>query len=156
MASITFTVNGALREVEADAGTQLLYVLRNQLGLNGPRYGCGQEQCGACRVMIDGELAWSCTTPVGTLQGAEIITVDGLASGNDLHPLQQAFLENNAAQCGYCASGILMSAYALLRDNTRPDRMEIQEALAQNLCRCGAHNRIIRAIERAAEIMRSA
>lgn len=155
MTRIRFKINDSRHEAEADDNTPLLYVLRNQCGLNGPRYGCGKEQCGACRVIINGALAWSCTTPVGTVQDAEIITVDGLGSADRLHPLQQAFLECNAAQCGYCASGIIMSAHALLEKNPNPDRAEIQQALAPNLCRCGAHNRIIRAVQRAADIMRS-
>jgi len=154
MAEFSFTLNGAPRTVDARADAPLLYVLRNQLQLNGPRYGCGQEQCGACRVIVDGTLAFACTLTVGSADGTDITTVDGLASGDRLHPLQQAFLEFNSAQCGYCASGILMSAYALLQQNANPTRGEIQEALEDNLCRCGAHNRIIKAVQRAAEIMR--
>jgi len=156
MAEFSFTLNGAPRTVEARADTPLLYVLRGQLQLNGPRYGCGQEQCGACRVIVDGALAFACTLPVGSADGTDIATVDGLANGDGLHPLQQAFLEFNSAQCGYCASGILISAYALLQRNANPTRGEIQEALKDNLCRCGAHNRIIKAVQRAAELMRRA
>lgn len=155
MPNFSFSLNGAPCEVEAEADTPLLYVLRDQLSLNGPRYGCGLEQCGACRVIVDGQLAWACTRRIEDAAGTEITTVEGLATDQELHPLQQAFLEFNAAQCGYCTSGILMSAYALLQSNRNPDRAQIQEALADNLCRCGAHNRMIKAVQRAAEIMRA-
>lgn len=155
MTQYTFTVNGTPVQVDADPTTPLLYVLRDQLDLNGPRFGCGHEQCGACRVLVNDELAWSCTRPVESVEGCEVTTVEGLADGDELHPLQQAFLEFNAAQCGYCASGILISAHALLKQNPSPTRAEIQEGLAQNLCRCGAHNRIIRAVEQAARQMRA-
>lgn len=155
MTNLSFTINGSLRRVEADETTPLLYILRDRLQLNGPRYGCGAEQCGACRVMVNGEPVWSCTLPAGDADGADIVTVDGLGADGELHPLQRAFLECNAAQCGYCASGILISALALLEKNDNPSRDEIQQALRHNLCRCGAHNRIIRAVARAAEMMRN-
>lgn len=155
MSQFVFTLNGARAEVDAAADTPLLYILRDQLALNGPRYGCGLEQCGACRVLIDGNLAWSCTLPVESVHGHAVTTVEGLAEDGRLHPLQQAFLEFNAAQCGYCSSGILISASALLNENASPSREEIQAALAGNLCRCGAHNRVIKAVQRAAELMRT-
>ena len=152
MARFSFTLNGSPCDVDADTSTPLLYVLRDNLALNGPRYGCGQEQCGACKVVIDGRTAWSCTTPIDDVDGRDVMTVDGLAGGGDLHPLQQAFLEFNAAQCGYCTSGILMAAWALLQENPAPNRQQIQQALDGHLCRCGAHNRIIAAVGRAAEM----
>ncbi len=146
----SFNLNGEPRQATADAGTPLLYVLRNQLGLNSPRYGCGKEQCGACRVIIDGELVWTCTRPVESVEGASIVTVEGLSDGDRLHALQESFLDNNAGQCGYCLSGILMAASHLLDRDPAADRKRIQDALKDHLCRCGAHNRIIRAIEQAA------
>jgi nicotinate dehydrogenase subunit A len=146
----SFTLNGEARQVSAEVGTPLLYVLRDKLGINSTRYGCGQEQCGACRVLVDGELAWACTRTVESVQDAGIITVEGLAQGSGLSALQESFLDNNAGQCGYCLSGILMCAKHLLDRNPAPTRADIQEALKEHLCRCGAHNRIIRAIEQAA------
>ena len=153
MTDFSLTVNGKVRTVQADDNAPLLYVLRDQLQMNGPRYGCGKEQCGACRVLVDGRLAWACTLPVSAARDTQITTVDGLSTRGELHPLQAAFLEFNAAQCGYCASGILMSAYALLMENPAPTRSDIQQALKDHLCRCGAHNRMIRAVQRAAELM---
>ncbi|MEX0941000.1 MAG: (2Fe-2S)-binding protein [Pseudomonadales bacterium] len=153
MIRVSLKVNGMIRQVEAAPETPLIFVLRDKLNLNGPRYGCGSEHCGACVVHIDGNPAFSCTVPVETTQGKEITTVEGLGTASQLHPLQQAFLEFNAAQCGYCASGIIMAAAALLKANPTPSRTEIQVALKNHLCRCGAHNRIISAISRAAELM---
>ena len=124
--------------------------VRNELGLNSPRYGCGKEQCGACRVLVDGELKYSCTLRAGEVAGKAVLTVEGLSGDHLLHPLQESFLTLNAGQCGYCLSGILMVAYELLARNPQPTREDIQIALKDNLCRCGAHNRIIRAIQRAA------
>jgi nicotinate dehydrogenase subunit A len=156
MPAISFTLNGENHELDTDGATPLLYVLRDVLGLNSPRYGCGQEQCGSCRVIVDGKLTYTCTTPLEDIAGAEITTIEGLGQPGNLHPLQQGFLECNAAQCGYCSSGIIMTAYQLLGENADPSRQEIQAALADNLCRCGAHNRVIKAVQRAAEIMREA
>lgn len=150
MATFSFTVNGDPVDVDAPPETPLLYVLRNRLGLNSPRYGCGQEQCGSCRVVVDGVPAWACTLRVDAANGTEVRTVESLVE----HPLQRAFLEFNAAQCGYCSSGILMSAWYLLQHNDNPSRTEIQTALRDHLCRCGAHNRVIKAVQRAAEILR--
>ncbi len=143
-------VNGRPREVQAEAETPLLYVLRNDLGLAGPRYGCGLGQCGACTVIVDGKAVQSCDLPLSAVAGKRIDTVEGLAAGDALHPLQRAFIAEQAAQCGYCASGILMSAKALLDANDDPSDAEIRAALERNLCRCGTHGRILRAIRRAA------
>jgi nicotinate dehydrogenase subunit A len=148
--AVEFIVNGRQAKVAVDGKTPLLAVLRNALGLAGSRFGCGLEQCGACMVLLDGEPVYACTREVGTVAGKAVTTVEGLANGASLHPLQQAFLAEQAGQCGYCLSGILMSARALLDRNPRPTRADIVTALDKHLCRCGAHNRIIRAIERAA------
>ena len=149
--SIAIQVNGAERQVEAAAGATLLDVLRNQLGLMGTRYGCGLEQCGCCMVLVDGEPVYSCTREAGTLAGRSVTTVEGLGSAEKPHPIQQAFLDEQAGQCGYCLSGIIMSAKALLDRNPKPSRADIVAALDKHLCRCGAHQRIIRAVERAAK-----
>ena len=148
---IAIQVNGATRQVEAAESATLLDVLRNQLGLMGTRYGCGLEQCGCCMVLVDGEPAYSCTREVGTVAGKHVTTVEGLGSAEKPHPIQQAFLDEQAGQCGYCLSGIVMSTKALLDRNPRPGRAEIVAALDKHLCRCGAHQRIIRAVGRAAE-----
>lgn len=154
MSSFTLQVNGATADVDAAPATPLIYVLRDQLGLNSPRYGCGAELCGACRIMLDGKLAYACTATVEDAHSKEITTVEGLGNPSQLHPIQQAFLEFNAAQCGYCASGIIMAVAALLNTNANPGRDDIRQALKDNLCRCGAHNRIIKAVSRAAELLR--
>ena len=145
------SVNGESRVINIDPGTPLLYILRNELGLFSPRYGCGTEQCGACKVIVDGKMGFACTLTARDVDGSDIRTLEGLAVDGSLHVLQQAFLDENAAQCGYCASGIIMTAALLLEENQSPSRLEIQQALAGNLCRCGAHNRIINAIQRAAQ-----
>jgi len=150
---ITFKVNGADHHLSIDPDTPLLYVLRNDLGITSPREGCGQEQCGACRVIMDGETIYACTTAVKDVHKREITTVEGLSVKGKLHPLQQAILDENAAQCGYCLSGIINSAVLLLEANPSPSRTDIQATLKDHLCRCGAHNRIIRAIQRAAREM---
>ncbi len=151
---ITLTVNGRVHRIETAGATPLLDVLRNHLGLKGSRYGCGLEQCGACMVLVDGEPVYSCSREAGTLQGRSILTVEGLGAPGALHPLQQAFLDEQAGQCGYCLSGMLMAAKALLDRNPSPSRAEIVEALDPNLCRCGAHPRILRAVAKAAAAMR--
>ena len=151
---LTLTVNGRVHEVAAPATTPLLDVLRNHLGLKGSRYGCGLEQCGACLVLVDGEAVYSCSREAGALQGRSILTVEGLCPPGALHPLQQAFLDEQAGQCGYCLSGMLMAAKALLDRNPSPSRAEIVEALDPNLCRCGSHPRILRAVARAAAVLR--
>jgi len=145
-----FTVNGAEREVEADSDAVLLYALRNDLDLKGTRFGCGSGQCGACFVLIDGHAAPTCDTPLWAAAGKNITTVEGLAALGEMHPLQQAFLAEQAAQCGYCTSGILISAAALLAKNPKPTETEVRAALDRNLCRCGSHNRMVRAVLRAA------
>jgi nicotinate dehydrogenase subunit A len=149
---VDFTVNGRAVQVEADGGTPLLSVLREELGLRGTRFGCGTEQCGACMVLIDGAPAYACTREVATVAGKSVTTVEGLSRNGALHPLQQAFLDEQAGQCGYCLSGILVSASALLARNRKPSRADIVAALDPHLCRCGMHNRVIRAVERASAL----
>ena len=151
--TITINVNGRSHEVVADAETPLLYVLRNELKLKGARFGCGQGQCGACTVLVDGKPVQSCDMPVSAAAGKAITTIEGLGSVAAMHPLQRAFVAEQAAQCGYCASGIIMSAKALLDANPRPTEAEIRTALKGTLCRCGTHQRILRAIRRAARDM---
>lgn len=146
--SLEIRVNGQSRRVEADPATPLIFVLRNELGLKSPKLGCGLEQCGACKVLADGEAVMSCVRSVGEFQGKNVVTLEAYA-GTD--PLQRAFLEHNAAQCGYCTSGILISARALLDRNPRPSDAEIREALKDNLCRCGSHPRVLRAIRSVVE-----
>lgn len=149
MANIRLTVNGRAHQVDVDPGTPLLYVLRNDLGLKGAKYGCGLEQCGTCKVLVDGEPVCSCNSPVELFQEREITTIEGIGSETDLHPIQQAFISERAAQCGYCIPGMIIAAKALLDRNPKPDNAEIQAALADHLCRCGTHPRIIKAIQRA-------
>ena len=152
---ITLTVNGTARTIRADERATLLDVLRNHLNLNAPRFGCGAEQCGSCAVLIDGADKPSCAVEAATLEGKSILTVEGLGTPQHPHPLQTAFLEKQAGQCGYCLSGILIGAKALLDRNPSPDRAETADALAWHLCRCGAHNRILDAVALAASRMRS-
>ena len=152
--TLTLHVNGKAREVQADAETPLLYALRNDLGLVGTRYGCGLGQCGACTVIVDGKAVQSCDVPLSAVAGKQISTVEALGSDVSLHPLQKAFIAEQAAQCGYCASGILMAAKALLDTNGNPSDADIRNALERNLCRCGTHSRILRAIKRAAKELR--
>ena len=146
-------VNGKSVHVKTDGAKPLLSVLRDELGLRGTRFGCGTEQCGACMVLIDGEPAFSCARELASLAGKAVTTVEGLTQNGAPHPLQQAFVEEQAGQCGYCLSGILISAAALLARNPRPSRGEIAAALDRHLCRCGAHNRIMRAVARAGVAM---
>lgn len=148
----TLTVNGESHAVDADDDTPLLYVLRDELRLNGARYGCGVGQCGACTVLCDGVPLRSCFVPAASLSGRRLTTLEGLrAPDGALHPLQRAFLAEQAGQCAYCIPGMIMAAAALLREKPRPSEAEIRTALDANLCRCGSHNRIVRAIQRAAE-----
>src|SRR5271169_1275379 len=151
---IALTVNGRSVRVSALETTPLLDVLRNQLDLKGARYGCGLEQCGSCMVLLDGEPIYACSREIGSAAGRSITTIEGLGSVALPHPLQQAFLDEQAGQCGYCLSGIVISAKALLDRNPSPSRREIAEALDDNICRCGSHIRILRAVARAAERMR--
>ncbi|HEY1257648.1 MAG TPA: (2Fe-2S)-binding protein [Stellaceae bacterium] len=155
MPSVSFTVNGRAVEIEADQDPPLLDVLRNRLGLVGAKFGCGLEQCGCCMVLIDGEPVKSCGRALSTVAGRTVVTIEGLGSRDRPHPLQQAFLDEQAGQCGYCLPGILISAKALLDRNPTPSRAEIAAALDDNICRCGSHVRILRAIQRAAERMRA-
>ena len=152
---IAFKVNGQARQVGVTETVSLLEVLRNHMGLMGTRYGCGLEQCGCCMVLVDGQPAYACTREVGTVAGCNVTTIEGLGSAAKPHPLQQAFLDEQAGQCGYCLSGILISAKALLDRKPNPTRADIVEALDKHLCRCGAHQRILRAVERAAATLRS-
>jgi nicotinate dehydrogenase subunit A len=147
---VRFTVNGVESAIEADPDAPLLYALRNDLSLKGTRFGCGSGQCGACFVLIDGHATPACDTPLWSVAGKRITTVEGLAPPGALHPIQEALLAEQAAQCGYCASGILISAAALLAENPRPSETEVRAALDRNLCRCGSHNRMVRAVLRAA------
>ncbi len=149
-------VNGRSVHVDADEATPLIVVLRDALNLRGTRFGCGTEHCGACMVLIDGEPAYACTRAVESAAGKKVTTVEGLARNGALHPLQQAFLDEQAGQCGFCLSGILISAAALLERNKRPSRAEIIAALDKHLCRCGMHNRVIRAVQRASAAMAGA
>jgi nicotinate dehydrogenase subunit A len=152
--AIELNVNGRAVQVSVPSVTPLLDVLRNQLDLKGARYGCGLEQCGSCMVLLDGEPIYACSREVGTAAGGRITTIEGLGTAEQPHPLQQAFLDEQAGQCGYCLSGIIMRAKALLDHNPSPTRGEIARALDKNLCRCGAHPRILRAVENAAAILR--
>jgi aerobic-type carbon monoxide dehydrogenase small subunit (CoxS/CutS family) len=149
MSTINLTVNGAPVRLDVDPAKPRLSVLRDDLGLRGSRFGCGTEQCGACMVLIDGEPSYSCAREVATVAGKHVTTVEGLARNGTPHPLQQAFLDEQAGQCGYCLSGILISASALLARNAQPSRAEVAAALDRHLCRCGVHNRIIRAVQKA-------
>ena len=144
-------VNGKSYEVDADGETTLLSVLRNDLGLTGTKYGCGDGDCGACTVLIDGEAKNSCLTPVESAAGAEVTTIEGLANGDTLHPVQEAFIEHTAFQCAYCTPGFIMSTVALLSRNPRPDDRQIRAALTGNICRCGTYVRILQAAKAAAE-----
>jgi len=151
---ITLTVNGNTQQLDVDPETPLLYVLRGELALNGAKFGCGVGQCGACAVMIDGIAVNSCVTPVGTLKGRRVVTVEGLGTTGRPGALQQAFIDEQAAQCGYCIAGMIMRAQALLDHNPAPSDTEIRTHMAPNLCRCGTHMRIFRAIRRASEALR--
>lgn len=149
--AFSLTVNGVTHELDADDDTPLLYVLRDELRLNGAKYGCGVGQCGACTVLSDGAPLRSCFVPAASLAGRKLTTLEGLrAPDGMLHPLQRAFLDEQAGQCAYCIPGMVMAAAALLRDKPQPSEADIRTALDANLCRCGSHNRIVRAIQRAA------
>jgi nicotinate dehydrogenase subunit A len=150
MATLVLDVNGEQRAVTAAPGTPLLTVLRNDLGLKAAKFGCGLEQCYACAVIVDGEAVTSCATAVEAFVGKRITTLEGIGAPGRLHPLQQAFIDETAAQCGYCTPGIIVGAKALLDRNPSPTEAEIREALAPHLCRCGSHPRVLRAVRRAA------
>ena len=147
---MNLTVNGSVRAVDAKPDTPLLYVLRNDLGLVGSRFGCGSGQCGACFVLVDGRPMASCDLPVSFVVDKKVTTVEGLGANGELHPVQKALIAGQAAQCGYCMSGIAVSAAALLASNKTPDEKQIREALDKHLCRCGSHNRVVRAVQEAA------
>ena len=147
MPKFTLNINNTQKQVEADSDTPLLYVLRDQLELNGPKFGCGIAQCGSCMVLIDGEAKVSCTLPISAVSQSEITTLEGLADeAGNLHVVQQAMVQEQAAQCGYCLNGVIISAVSLLKNNPNPELSDIKEALQMNLCRCGAHTRMIKAI----------
>ena len=147
---IRLTVNGRIHDVAAAPETPLLYVLRNDLALNGPKYGCGLGECGTCTVLIDGAAARSCVIPISGCEGRDIVTLEGLGTRDKPDPVQQAFIDEQAAQCGYCLNGMIMTTKALLAINPRPSESDMREALRYNLCRCGAHIEILRAAMRAA------
>jgi nicotinate dehydrogenase subunit A len=149
--AISLKVNGATRSVEAEPDTPLLYVLRNDFELNGAKFGCGLAQCGACTVLVDGAAVRSCSFPISQVAQAEVTTLEGLGTLANPHPLQKAFIEEQAAQCGYCANGMIMMAKELLTRIPRPTESDVRSGLARNLCRCGTHNRIVRAVLRAAK-----
>ena len=151
---ITLTVNNQPHQLDVDPATPLLYVLRSELQLNGAKFGCGLGQCGACTVIVDGEAVYSCLTPLAALQGRRVTTVEGLGTESNPNPLQRAFFEEQAAQCGYCIAGMIMRAQALLEQNTAPSDAQIRAQMEPNLCRCGTHMRILRAIRRASNAMR--
>lgn len=153
MAKIALKVNGKAQSVEAEPDTPLLYVLRDKLEMHGPKFGCGLGQCGACTVMLDGVAARSCVIPVSKVGSRAVVTLEGLGSSAKPHPVQQAFIEEQAAQCGYCINGMVMTSAAFLAKNKNPSEAEIKRALAGNLCRCGTHVRIVRAVKRAAKLM---
>src|SRR5678809_1239847 len=147
MANIALNVNGKKLTVDVDAQTSLLSVLRNDLDMTGTKYGCGEAQCGACTVLIDGQQTRSCVTPVGKVANKRITTIEGVEKDGQLHPLQEAFLKADAMQCGYCTSGMIMAAAALLNKNAKPSRAEIVKHMDANVCRCGTYPRIVKAIE---------
>ena len=147
---MNLTVNGSVRSVDAKPDTALLYVLRNELGLVGSRFGCGSGQCGACFVLVDGRPMASCDMPASFAEGKKITTIEGLGGNGELHPVQRALIAEQAAQCGYCMSGIAVAAAALLASNRKPTEQQVREALDKHLCRCGSHNRVVRAVMRAA------
>ena len=153
---ITLTVNGRQHEVDADPDTPLLYVLRDDLQLNGAKFGCGFGQCGACTVMVDGKAIFSCVIPIALLPARQIKTIEGLGSESAPGVVQRAFIEEQAAQCGYCIAGMVMRAQALLERNPSSTEDQIREAMMPNLCRCGTHMRILRAVQRAAQAMKGA
>jgi nicotinate dehydrogenase subunit A len=155
MADFTLRVNGETRTVSVEPDAPLLYVLRNDLELNGPKFGCGQAQCGACTVLVDGRPVRSCVTPISAAAKGRITTIEGLGTVERLHPLQRAFIEEQACQCGFCGNGMVMSAKALLDRTPRPSALQIKQALNGHLCRCASHNRIVRAVQRAAEALRA-
>jgi nicotinate dehydrogenase subunit A len=153
MPSIRFRLNGVETDVDADPDSALLALLRGRLGMTGPHFGCGANECGACNVLVGDRAVASCDTPLWSVAGKDVTTIEGLGSAQHPHPLQRAFIAEQALQCGYCVSGILISAAALLMRNPKPSGADVKQALDRNLCRCGSHNRMVRAILRAADEM---
>jgi len=153
---VTLNVNGRSQQVDADPATPLLYVLRDDLKLNAAKFGCGLGQCGACTVLVDGKAVFSCIMPISALAGRQITTLEGLGTAENPSPIQRAFIEEQAAQCGYCIPGMVMRAQSLLQTNASPTDEQIREHMQTNLCRCGTHMRIMRAVRRAAGMMKSA
>jgi carbon-monoxide dehydrogenase small subunit len=151
--SIRFTLNGKSVEIDLDKERMLLWVLRTDLGLTGPKYGCGEGLCGACTVLVNEAAVAACQTAVKDVEGAEVVTIEGLARNETLHPIQQAFVEHDAMQCGFCTPGMILKAYSFLNENPRPTQDEIIAAMDDNLCRCGAHLRIVQAVQNAANLM---
>jgi len=150
---IQFTLNGKATQLAVDTDRMLLWVLRTDLGLTGTKYGCGESLCGACTVLVNNEAIRSCQTPVKEVRNKEVVTIEGLAKNGTLHPLQKAFVDHYGLQCGYCTPGMIMNAYSFLKKNQRPSSAEIIEGMDNNLCRCGAHKRIVRAVQAAAKEM---
>ncbi len=153
---ISFKLNGKPTSLTVDSERMLLWILRTDLGLTGTKYGCGKALCGACTVIIDGKAVRSCVVPMGSIKGKEVLTIEGLATNGKLHPIQEAFVKHDALQCGFCTPGMILNAYSLLLRNPQPTKEEIIQNMDYNLCRCGAHLRIIRAIESAAQEMKGA
>jgi len=153
---ISFKLNGKPTSLTVDGDRMLLWVLRTDLGLTGTKYGCGKALCGACTVVVDGRAVRSCVVPVRSVNGKEVLTIEGLAKNGKLHPIQEAFVKHDALQCGFCTPGMILNAYSLLLRNPQPTREEIIQSMNNNLCRCGAHLRIIQAIESAAQEMKGA
>jgi aerobic-type carbon monoxide dehydrogenase small subunit (CoxS/CutS family) len=151
---IQFSLNGKKESISVEGERSLLSVLRKEFGLTGTKYGCGEGHCGACTVLIDDKAARSCITTMDEVRGKEVLTIEGLAKGKDLHPLQKALIKHDAMQCGFCTPGMVLTAYSLLRENPMPAESEIKYAMDDNLCRCGSHRRIIQAIQTAAEEMK--
>jgi aerobic-type carbon monoxide dehydrogenase small subunit (CoxS/CutS family) len=152
--AIQFQLNGEAVSLRVDGGRMLLWVLRTDLGLTGPKYGCGEEQCGACTVLINNVAFLSCQTPVKTIKDKDVLTIEGLARNGELHPLQKAFIKHDALQCGFCTPGMILKAYSLLYKNPLPSREEIIQGMDTNLCRCGSYQRVVQAIEAAAREMK--
>ena len=152
--NIQFTLNGKKTNITVDGERFLLTVLRKEFGLTGTKYGCGEGHCGACTVLVDNKAIRSCNTSMKEVEGKEVVTIEGLAMGKDLHPLQKAFIKHDALQCGFCTPGMILTAYSLLKEKSKPTESEIIHAMDDNLCRCGSYKRIIQAIQTAAEEMR--
>ena len=151
---VNFRLNGQPMQVQVARDRTLLWVLRTELGLTGPKFGCGISQCGACTVLVNGRAVRACSVPVSSVEGKELVTIEGLAQGDELHPIQQAFMQQDALQCGFCTPGMILTAYSFLRQHPNPTAEEVIKGMDQNLCRCGAHVRIVAAILAAAAVMR--